>query len=321
MRLNHYTFVDYATQAYAALVALLILCFHNHTVPAWPWLVAGHAAVMALIHGLILAHARKPECPVLDFFRFFYPVLIFGPFFCETGHINRMFFHSFQDAAAIRIDQAMLGFQPGAVLMNKLPWLPLSELLYASYFSYYLMIGGVGLALFFRNRQHFFHYVSVISFVFYCCYLLYIALPIIGPQVLNHEIPGYSLPPELEQFSVSNAYPDAVKAGPFFKIMAWIYQVFEAPGAALPSSHVAIAIGTVFFSFRYLRPIRWLHLAVAVLLCFSTMYCHYHYGIDVLTGVLTAVTLIPLGNWLYSKASQDQPKPDLQPQMNANRRG
>jgi hypothetical protein len=31
---KNYTFVDYATQAYLALVGLLILLFHNATVPA-----------------------------------------------------------------------------------------------------------------------------------------------------------------------------------------------------------------------------------------------------------------------------------------------
>ena len=31
--------------------------------------------------------------------------------------------------------------------MATLPWLPVSELFYASYFSYYVMIAGVGLTL------------------------------------------------------------------------------------------------------------------------------------------------------------------------------
>ena len=85
--------------------------------------------------------------------------------------------------------------------------------------------------------------------------------------------------------------------------MAFIYRVFEAPGAALPSSHVAIAITTVFFSFKYLRPIRYIHLVVATLLCLSTIYCRYHYVIDVLLGVATAALLVPLANWLYWKTA------------------
>jgi len=38
-----------------------------------------------------------------------------------------------------------------------------------------------------------------------------------------------------------------------------------------------------------------------VLLCVSTVYCRYHYVVDVFAGVLTALVLVPLGNKLYFK--------------------
>ena len=56
--MKHYTFVDYATQAYMALVALLILLFHNSTVPNWPGLLGAHLACLVLVHLLIQTHAR-----------------------------------------------------------------------------------------------------------------------------------------------------------------------------------------------------------------------------------------------------------------------
>ena len=87
--------------------------------------------------------------------------------------------------------------------------------------------------------------------------------------------------------------------------MKWIYRTFEAPGAAFPSSHVAVALCTVSFSFRYLRPIRYAHLVVAVLLCVSTVYCRYHYVVDVLAGLVTAAVVVPTGNWLYFRFSKE----------------
>ena len=161
-------------------------------------------------------------------------------------------------------EQQIFGCQPSVLFMQKLPWLAVSELFYASYFSYYVMIVGVGIALFLRSRQQFFHYVSVVSFLFYVCYLIYIFLPVIGSRAFFRQVDGYVLPAATQQLAVTDAYPEAVQAGVFFHIMKWIYRVFEAPGAAFPSSHVAVALCTVFFSFRYLRPIRYLHLAVAV---------------------------------------------------------
>jgi membrane-associated phospholipid phosphatase len=306
---KHYTFVDYATQAYIALVGLLILCFHNSTVPAWPRLLGTHAAGLVLVHALIQVHARGRPGPVLDFLRHFYPVLLYTAFFCETGSLNRMFCPDYLDPMMVRWEQSLFGCQPSVLFMEKLPWLAVSEVFYASYCSYYFMVGGVGVALFLRSRQQFFHYVSVLSFVFYACYLIYILLPIIGSRAFFHQVEGYSLPQATQQLAVTDAYPEAVQAGVFFGLMRWIYRVFEAPGAAFPSSHVAVALCTVFFSFRYLRRIRYLHLAVAVLLCLSTVYCRYHYVVDVLAGLVTAAMLIPAGNWLYFKFGDRHPPP------------
>ena len=301
--MKRYLFVDYATQAYIALVGLLILFFNNSTVPAWPWLLGAHAAGLVLIHALIQVHARGKASRVIEFLRHFYPVLLYTAFFVETGSLNRMFFPDYLDPIAIRWEQALFGCQPSVLFMQKLPWLAVSELFYASYFSYYVMVGGVGIALFLRSRQQFFHYVSVLSFLFYVCYLIYILLPIIGSRAFFHQAEGYALPPAIQQLAVVDTYPEAVQAGVFFRLMRWVYRVFEAPGSAIPSSHVAVALCTVYFSFRYLRRIRYVHLGVAILLCLSTVYCRYHYVIDVLTGLVTAAVLIPAGNWLYCKFS------------------
>ncbi len=304
--MKNYTFVDYATQAYIAVVGLLILFFHNHTVTAWPRLLGAHVIALVLVHGLIQTHARIKPLWLIDFLRHFYPVLLYTAFFCETGSLNRVFCSAYLDPMVARWEQGLFGCQPSVLFMQRLPWLPVSELFYASYFSYYIMIAGVGLALFLRSRQQFFHYVSVVSFLFYVCYLIYIFLPVIGSRAFFHQVEGYVLPPETQQLAVTDVYPEAVQVGIGFRVMRWIYRVFEAPGAAFPSSHVAVAMCTVFFSFRYLRRIRYLHLTVAILLCLSTIYCRYHYAVDVLAGLVTAAVLIPTGNWLYLKFSKSE---------------
>lgn len=303
---KHYTFVDYATQAYIAVVGLLILLFHNSTVPNWPWLLAAHAAGMVAVHALIRVQARHPSVGVLNFLRHFYPVLLYTAFFMETGLLNRMFFTDYLDPLVAEWEERIFGCQPSVLFMEKLPWLAVSEVFYASYFSYYIMIAGVGIALFVRNRQQFFHYVSVVSFVFYVCYLTYIFLPVIGSRIFFRQVDGYTPPPATQALAITDEYPEAVQAGVFFQLMKWIYREFEAPGAAFPSSHVAVALCTVFFTWRYLRRIRYLHLAVAVLLCFSTVYCRYHFVVDVLAGLMTAAVLIPTGNWLYFRFSGPQ---------------
>ena len=294
---RHYTFVDYATQGYSLIVALLLLCFHNHTVPGWARLIAIHVALGLGIHALILSNARWSN-PILGFLRHFYPVLLFIWFFAETGWINRMFFLNYIDEPFIRLENQIFGCQPSVVLMEKFPNLLLSEILYASYFSYYLTIGGVGIYLLYRSRDSFFHYVSVVSFVFYICYLLYVFFPIVGPPLFFNPVERQVLPPEFQAYG-QHLIPEALRQGPFHQIIAWLYRMVDGPGAAFPSSHVAIAWTTVYFSFRYIPSIRYVHAFVAVLLTFSTVYCRYHYILDVVAGLLTAALLIPLANKLY----------------------
>jgi membrane-associated phospholipid phosphatase len=294
-----YTFVDYSTQGYLALVGMLIAFFHDGTVPQWHWLVGAHVAAIAGIHAMVWAGGR-PRCSAsLGFLRHFYPVLLYAGLFAETGWLNQMFVKGYLDPAIIRLDQQLFGGQPSLSFMQALPYLWVSEVFYAAYFSYYAMIGGIGIALYLRDRRAFLRYIAVMSFVFYVCYLIYIFVPVIGPPVFFRSVSGYTLPAELQNLVLNYGYPEAVKPGMFFRIMKWIYAMFEAPGAAIPSSHVAIALCTVFFSFRYLRSIRWPHLFVVVLLCLATIYCRYHYAADVLAGVLAAAVLIPTGNWLY----------------------
>ncbi len=295
---RHYTFIDYATQGYMALVAVLILLLHGDTVPNWPWLLLAHVVTITLVHLLIASHVRRPANRFLDFVRHYYPILLYTGFYRETGELNQMTLTGYLDPFFIQLDERIFGAQPSLTWMQSLPFWPVSEILYFSYFSYYIMIGGVGLALLLRNRRQFFHFISIVSFVFYVCYLIYIFTPVMGPRIFQRVINGYELPAEFQPGG-NLEIPTTIQAGLFFRIMVWIYEVFEAPGAAFPSSHVAVALTTVYFSFRYLRPIRFLHLIVALLLCLSTVYCRYHYVVDVVAGVITALVLVPLGNWLY----------------------
>lgn len=300
--MRHYKFVDYATQGYVALVGLLILVFHNERVPAVPLLLTLHVLVLGLVHGLIQFHARYPSPkPTLDLLRYFYPILLYTGFYRETGVLNTMFVPDYLDVWFIELEQRLFGYQPSLVFMHHLPYRWASELFYSAYFSYYVMIAGVGLALFLRDRRQFFHYVSVVSFAFYCCYLTFICLPVSGPRLFFREVDHFRLPPQWLALGAAYPYPEAVVQGVMYHVVAWIYEMFEPAGAAFPSSHVVVAIATLYFSWCYLPRLRYPHLFAVVLLCLSTVYCRFHYVVDVIAGVLVAAVLIPLGNRLYHR--------------------
>ena len=49
-----------------------------------------------------------------------------------------MFVGGYLDGYFIRLEQTLFGCQPSILFMEKLPWLPISEIFYAAYFSFYV---------------------------------------------------------------------------------------------------------------------------------------------------------------------------------------
>jgi membrane-associated phospholipid phosphatase len=139
----------------------------------------------------------------------------------------------------------------------------------------------------------------VLSFVLFVCFVAFLFLPVAGPPVFYLEIPRYADQHLLPYYPLE--FPPSVTKGLFFQLMAFIYRHFESGGAAFPSSHVALALCTLYFSWQYLPRIRYFHLAGVIALSLSTVYCRYHYAIDVFAGAATAAVLIPLGEWLYRR--------------------
>jgi membrane-associated phospholipid phosphatase len=262
-------------------------------------LVGGHVVCIVGIHWLITLKERHPQNRVVGFFRAFYPMILYTALYRETELLNRLFVSGFLDQTFIALEESWFGCQPSLLFMERFPQRWVAELFYGAYFSYYFMIVGVGIALFVRGRAQFAHFLTVVSLLFYLCYLTYIFLPVIGPRVFYEDFTDLALSPEVHAMGADHPFPDSIRAGVFPSIIFLIYRHLEAAGAAFPSSHVAVAICTTFFSFLYLRRIRYFHAVMTVLLCLSTVYCRYHYVVDVLAGIVVALVIIPLINGFY----------------------
>jgi len=315
--MKDYRLVDWATQVYVVLVGLLVLVFHGDSVPVWRWLVVGHVLVGVLLHTLIRVHARQWGGVVIRFLRDYYPILLYTAFYRETGLVNEMFVHGYVDPWVMSWDAVLFGCQPSLVWMDRWPIRWWSEVMYGCYFSYYFMIGGVSLALLIRNRDQFNHFITVVSLVFYVCYFTYVILPVMGPRIFYAAglsvtaVGGEAV--QHPRWGVLTedppAYPETIRKGVFYNMVAFLYRYFESEGAAFPSSHVALALVTLYFSWIYLPRVRWLHLLFAVGLLLSTVYCRFHYVVDVFAGITLAVLLVPLANRLHRRWENHPPSP------------
>ncbi len=293
--MRHYKLIDYLTQGYVALVGLLVVLFHNETVQHWQLRVVGHVVVMAACHVLIVQGSMR-RGRFIRLLRAFYPIVLYGLFYTEVHDLDRMFLSAGFDGWVIDLDQRLFGRQPCRTLMARFPQVWVSEVFYLFYFTYYAMVGGVGFGLYYKRREQFCRYVTVVSFIFYLCYLIYIILPVSGPYGTTS---GATFTGALASVG-PREIPAAIRAGPFYKVMAVIYLAVDPEGgAAFPSSHVAVAVATLWFTWHYLKRARWLHLVAVAMLCLSTVYCGYHYAADVLAGLAMAAVTIPVGMWLH----------------------
>src|SRR5262249_30071594 len=68
-----------------------------------------------------------------------------------------------------------------------------------------------------------------------------------------------------------------------------------------PSGHTMIAVTVLLVAWRRARDAFWYFMPVAVCLIASTVYCRYHYVIDVLAGATLAFSSVQTGDWIYDR--------------------
>jgi membrane-associated phospholipid phosphatase len=88
--------------------------------------------------------------------------------------------------------------------------------------------------------------------------------------------------------------------GLFTHIMVYIYNTNSHWGGAFPSSHVAVALTISLISFRYFKYFAWILFVNTIFLSISTVFCHYHYFIDVIGGVIYGLLMYGVSELMYS---------------------
>ena len=244
---------------------------------AWHLLLAS-APVIALV-----LQARWPH-PITRFLRWWYPLLLCTFCFEAIGRMLPLIQPQLIDAQLVAADRWLFGTVLTPVLQeNSRRWL--TELMYVCYSSYYLIVPGVGFALYIRRGEGrdavpaaaFRKYMLTVSLTFWVCYLHFLFTPAGGP-IFWPDYPG----PVLE-----------LTGGPITSIERWVFTHGTIVGGAFPSSHVAVAFVCACFAVRFsVLPLLLVPLCVG--LAVSTVYAGYHYGVDVLYGLIigAVVTLV-----------------------------
>lgn len=187
------------------------------------------------------------------------------------------------DPILIRIDYMIFNNHP-TVMLERIVNPFLTDILQISYSTYYFIPISFGLVLLLNNqREEFERALFLILFCFYLSYLGYILMPALGPRFAidhlhNTPLKGLFVAEPIQNFL---NYLEGIKRDAF------------------PSGHTAVALIVLYLAYRFRRGFFWILLPVVAVLLFSTVYCRYHYVIDLIAGFgLTIVTII-LGELYY----------------------
>lgn len=273
LKIEHLNIADKATLAYNATVAALLLAF-SWRVPFWYLEILQNLGAVALILLVIPRIAFQTQTWV-RLARYLYPMVLFIAAYEQTGRINRLLFSELLDPWFQQIEFRLFACQPSLTFAKALPHTWLSEVMHLSYFSFYLVIPALGIILFYKKQwRELVDYVFCAGNTFYVCYLIFIFLPVEGATWFR-----------AGGFENAGLITRAVRA---------FYSSFELPGAAFPSSHVAVATVVASYSFKYVPKTAWMFSLICVGVAFSTVYCRYHYVIDVISGLFVAIVMLPL---------------------------
>jgi membrane-associated phospholipid phosphatase len=210
-----------------------------------------------------------------------YPLALYAPLYYQTGLINRVVIPGFMDDFFMNLDVRIFGKFPGFFFSGTHGNAFLDEFFHFFYFSYYLIIPLTAILLYRRDTKLFERFVFQLSCLFYVCYIIYIFLPVEGPLALRNE---YYL-----------------QHGFFHKIVDFVYSAGENPGAAFPSSHVAVTFLVAWWGSKYFKRMRIFYWLTCLFLSIATVYCMFHYAVDVLAGLLLGIFAVLIFNWAAPK--------------------
>ena len=298
---------EIATFIYAAFTAVVILFtwtgFENPSALLWMRLqyLSGTIALWFVF--------MLWPCKLILGVRIVYLLMTLGTWYPDTYSINSQF--PCLDHVFAAFEQDIFGFQPALLFSQAYGSKIVSELMYMGYFSYYLFFIVTLVIIFVKQFRNLERSAFMIFAAFYICYVIYLFLPVTGPQY-------YYLAVGIDEIAQGN-FPDVGtyfrdhtealaspgwSGGVFYQLVQIAHHAGERPTAAFPSSHVAIATLVMLIVAR-LRMWRWmLVLAIPFLfLNMSTVYIYAHYAIDAITGLFFGMILFfVLGGMKLHKA-------------------
>jgi len=203
--------------------------------------------------------------------------------FDSLGHLVHFINPRDIDPLLIKLDYMIFNGYPTVMLESIMTPL-LTDILQTAYSSYYFLPVTLGIVLHKRgNDKAFDESLFLIMLCFYLSYLGYMLMPALGPRfTMNHlqnrDLQGFAITAPLQEF---------------------LNRLEGVKRDAFPSGHTGIALTVCYLAWRFEKRLFAVFLPITLALIASTVYCRYHYVVDVIGGVALALITIVLGEKYY----------------------
>jgi len=275
--------LDFLTIVFITIIILLLILFYPRFPHGWQ-LLLGY--IILLLLALLVSDARHRwnETDIVRILCDLSPIFFILAIFELLGGITP-YLHPDIDSLLIKTDLVLFGVHPTVWIENFfIPWV--ADTLALAYISYYFIPLVLILTLYFGGRTNeFFLTASTLLLGYYICYISYIFMPAIGPR-----------------FTLASLQEVPLRGGIIMNTIVDTLNTLEGNKRdCFPSGHTQIVLVSLWFAFKYRRPLFWIYLPIIIALIISTVYLRYHYVIDLIAGVAAAGITILLGEILLAR--------------------
>jgi membrane-associated phospholipid phosphatase len=219
-----------------------------------------------------------------------YPLLGLAIFWGELGVVQRLRALPPHDEAIRALDLTLFRGHWSDVWMTRMPYPALQEIMFFSYFLYYLLLIVPPFAIGFAGGWKAFRSVVLaVMLTYLTCFLFYLVFPVYGPRAMTA------------------AMSPSASEGFFQLLVERARASGDSLGTAFPSSHVAGAMTMAWLGWRWLGR-RWglLLAAAALAVALATVYTRNHYVVDAVAG---ALWVLPLQLWVMPRLERGSAEP------------
>lgn len=287
---------------YNLFTTLLIIIFYNRLSDPQDMLM-GRFLILVGTFSLIYVYTKFPS-RFMVLVRMVTQMCLLNYWYPDTFEFNRIFPNL--DHLFATVEFNIFGCQPALLFDRLLSGDFWREMFNMGYWLYYPMITVVTFFYFFKRPEKVERCTFIIMAAFFMHYIIYIFLPVAGPQfyfpVIGDEAASCGLYENIGDYF--NRHPGISIAqegkGVFFTELVNIAQrAGERPTAAFPSSHIGVSLVMIILAFKANRKLFAVLLPVFVLLCCATVYIKAHYLVDAIAGMFSGLLSYYIASRIY----------------------